>query len=222
MKLQQQKYNKFSQEQDDIESPAVQLLLLSPNTHRIQSLSKSVVQSPRNYDQKKQTQQNQENLKQLRQSLDLITHREALLKEKLQRFDKKLNSPSKYFSIIIDESNQKQATHRIVVQQAKQLMHQKKTEMNRQGMIKLKKQLEVLESEIDSVKMPIIETFKANILKQRGNAFKRTIKGSVERSIQEEVMLPQLCKQVQRKIQKGNPLISLQQVPTISITTKLQ
>ena len=44
------------------------------------------------------------------------------------------------------------------------------------------------------MKMPIIESFKEHIIKQRGNAFKRGLKGSVDRAIQEEVVLPTLKK----------------------------
>ncbi|CDW79624.1 UNKNOWN [Stylonychia lemnae] len=189
------------------ESSAVQLNLISPGTFKLNAPSRTVVSSPRNYDLKKNSQLNQENLKTIRQSLELVSHREGVLRDKLKRFNQKLNKPSHYFSMIIEETNKKKEIQGQVKDQAKQMLKDKRMEIAKAGMVKLKKQLDILESEIDSVKMPIIETFKTNILKQRGNAFKRTIKGSVDRTIQEEIMLPQLCKQVQRKIYKQQQLL---------------
>jgi hypothetical protein len=34
---------------------------------------------------------------------------------------------------------------------------------------------------MDALRMPIIDIFKANLLKQKENAFKRSMKGSIER-----------------------------------------
>lgn len=76
--------------------------------------------------------------------------------------------------------------------QAKMLLRDRKVEQTRDGMTRLRKQLEVLENEIDQIKMPIIEVFKDTIMKQRANAFRRSVKGSVDRTINEEILLPKL------------------------------
>ena len=123
-----------------------------------------------------------------------MSHREQVLKEKLRRFDQKLNKPARYFSVIIDETNRKTQNFKTVKEKAKDILKERRLEQSKVGMTKLKKQINMLESEIDQVKMPIIELFKTTILKQRENAYKRTIKGQIDRNIQEDIMLPVLCK----------------------------
>lgn len=49
--------------------------------------------------------------------------------------------------------------------------------------------------------MPIISIFKDSILKQRENAFKRTMKGSIERDIKENSSLPRVMREVERQKQ---------------------
>ena len=50
------------------------------------------------------------------------------------------------------------------------------------------------------MKLPLMDQFKEVILKQRENALKRSLKGSIERQLKEEVMLPRLRREVEKKI----------------------
>ena len=64
----------------------------------------------------------------------------------------------------------------------------------------MKKQMGLLEVEIDSLHMPIVDEFKVILLKQRANAFRRTVQGEVDRNVSIEGMLPEISKKVtQRK-----------------------
>lgn len=87
------------------------------------------------------------------------------------------------------------------MQEAKQIISKRKYEKNQEGMAILKKQLQDLDVEIDAVKMPIIDIFKDTLLKQRENAFKRTMKGSIERDIKEHSSLPRVMKEIEKQKQ---------------------
>ncbi len=54
----------------------------------------------------------------------------------------------------------------------------------------MKKTMGHLEVEIDSLHMPIVDEFKVILLKQRANAFRRTVQGEVERKVNMEIVLP--------------------------------
>ena len=47
--------------------------------------------------------------------------------------------------------------------------------------------------------MPIIDEFKVVILKQRANAYRRTVQGKIDRDVNVEVLLPKISKQVERE-----------------------
>jgi hypothetical protein len=46
-------------------------------------------------------------------------------------------------------------------------------------MDKMKKQMGQLEEEIDSLNMPLVAEFKVILLKQRANAYRRTVQGQI-------------------------------------------
>ena len=51
-----------------------------------------------------------------------------------------------------------------------------------------------LEEEIDSLRMPIVDEFKVILLKQRANAYRRTVQGKIERDVNYDLMLPKISK----------------------------
>ena len=62
----------------------------------------------------------------------------------------------------------------------------------------MKKQMGMLEEEIDSLRMPIVDEFKIVLLKQRANAYRRTVQGQIEREVNIDVLLPQISRQVEK------------------------
>ena len=50
-------------------------------------------------------------------------------------------------------------------------------EHTRVGLDKMRKQMGRIEVEIDSLRMPIVDDFKVILLKQRANAYRRTVQG---------------------------------------------
>ena len=58
----------------------------------------------------------------------------------------------------------------------------------------MKKQMGMLEEEIDSLRMPIVDEFKVILLKQRANAYRRTVQGQIDREVNMDLMLPKISK----------------------------
>lgn len=81
-----------------------------------------------------------------------------------------------------------------VTREAKQIIHSERLEHTRKGMEKMKKQMGMLEEEIDSLRMPIVDEFKVILLKQRANAYRRTVQGQIEREVNTDMMLPRISK----------------------------
>ena len=71
-------------------------------------------------------------------------------------------------------------------------------EQTRIGLEKMRMQMGRIEEEIDSLRMPIVDEFKVILLKQRANAYRRTVQGKIERDVNVEVVLPKITKQVER------------------------
>ena len=68
----------------------------------------------------------------------------------------------------------------------------------------MKKQMGMLEEEIDSLRMPIVDEFKVILLKQRANAYRRTVQGQIERDVNTDLLLPKISRQLEReKRQRG-------------------
>ena len=63
----------------------------------------------------------------------------------------------------------------------------------------MKKQMGMLEEEIDSLRMPIVDEFKVIMLKQRANAYRRTVQGQIDREVNMDLMLPKISKQIERE-----------------------
>ena len=83
-----------------------------------------------------------------------------------------------------------------VMKESRRQLSERKVKEAKQGNQKIKQQYEVLQQELDTVKMPIIDLFKDSLLKQKVNAFKRTMKGCVEREVNEYNLLPSIVKKV--------------------------
>lgn len=81
-----------------------------------------------------------------------------------------------------------------VNREAKELIHSQRLEQTRRGMEKMKKQMGMLEEEIDSLRMPIVDEFKVILLKQRANAYRRTVQGQIDREVNMDLMLPKISK----------------------------
>jgi hypothetical protein len=86
------------------------------------------------------------------------------------------------------------AHHKDVQRQAKQIIHVQRCDQTKAGLDKLKKQMGMLEEEIDSLRMPIVDEFKITLLKQRANAYRRTVQGQIERDVNVDVLLPKISK----------------------------
>ena len=71
--------------------------------------------------------------------------------ERLNRLNLKMVSPSKYFSNIIQEMDQKVSSQKEVKKQAKGIIRSQRVEHTRIGMDKMRKQMGLLEEEIDSL-----------------------------------------------------------------------
>ena len=129
----------------------------------------------------------------------VIEKREKALQERLERLNLKMTSPSKYFSNIISEMENRAANQKEVKRQAKSLVQSQRMDHTRVGLEKMRMQMGRIEEEIDSLRMPIVDEFKVILLKQRANAYRRTVQGKIERDINVEVVLPKISKQVERQ-----------------------
>ena len=78
-------------------------------------------------------------------------------------------------------------------------MQTQRKEQTHEGLEKMRMQMGRIEEEIDSLRMPIVDEFKVILLKQRANAYRRTVQGKIERDINVEVVLPKISRQVERQ-----------------------
>ena len=78
-------------------------------------------------------------------------------------------------------------------------MQTQRKEHTHEGLEKMRMQMGRIEEEIDSLRMPIVDEFKVILLKQRANAYRRTVQGKIERDINVEVVLPKISRQVERQ-----------------------
>lgn len=108
----------------------------------------------------------------------------------------KLTSPSKYFTFITEETECKNAHKKEVRKEAKFVCYTQRNDQNRSGMDKMKKQMGQLEEEIDSLNMPLVNEFKIILLKQRANAYRRTVQGQIQRNVNMEAILPLINKKI--------------------------
>ena len=91
--------------------------------------------------------------------------------------------------------------------EAQTIIRSQRLEQTKTGIEKMKRQMGLLEVEIDSLHMPIVDEFKVILLKQRANAFRRTVQGQVDRTVNMEIMLPEISKKVtQRRRRQGSQL----------------
>ena len=56
----------------------------------------------------------------------------------------------------------------------------------------------LLEEEMDSLRMPIVDEYKMLILKQRANAYRRTVQGQTDRDVNIDILLPKVTKDMER------------------------
>jgi hypothetical protein len=64
--------------------------------------------------------------------------KEVQLKEKLQHFNEKLNSPSIYYTRLIKNRNVTMGRKKEVIKEARELLQQRKLSETKEGMIKLR------------------------------------------------------------------------------------
>ena len=139
-----------------------------------------------------------EEIQNLTNSLYQVQRREKSLEYKLDRFNHKMNTPSAYYKKLMSEKTQRQALNKEILHESRRLLSERKVKETREANERIKHQCHLLQQQLDEVNMPIIEIFKDSILKQKVNAFKRTMKGYVEREVNEHNLLPSIMKQVEK------------------------
>ena len=110
--------------------------------------------------------------------------------------------------------HQKVSIAKEVNREAKEIIHSQRLEQTRRGMEKMKKQMGMLEEEIDSLRMPIVDEFKVILLKQRANAYRRTVQGQIDREVNTDLMLPKISKQIERERRARGALSMLRSEPS--------
>jgi len=104
-------------------------------------------------------------MRNLNSSLAMIERRERTLLDRLNRLNLKVNSPSAYFSQIINEMDSKISLAKDARREAQHIVRTQRLEQTKTGIDKMKRQMGLLEVEIDSLHMPIVDEFKAILLK---------------------------------------------------------